>query len=86
MKYAEDLGFKSVVVRTPDTDIFFILLHHANDREITIYVDIVMGKKEDWLTFPSSLSILEGNGAVLFLDFMYLPVKTVPVLLKGKEK
>ena len=40
IKYVEDQGFKSVVVRTPDTDIFFILLFHAHDPEITIYVDI----------------------------------------------
>ena len=47
IKYAEDQGFKSVVVRTLDTDVFFILLFHAHDLEITIYVDIGTEKSGD---------------------------------------
>ena len=45
IKHAEDQGFKSAVVRTPDTDVFFILLFQVHDLEITIYVDIRTGKK-----------------------------------------
>ena len=44
-KYAKDQGFKSVLVGTPDTDVFFILLFHAHDLEINSYVDIGTGKK-----------------------------------------
>ena len=40
IKYAEDQDFKS------DTDIFFILLFHAHDLEITVYMDIGTGKKQ----------------------------------------
>ena len=39
MKYAASKGFKSAVVRTPDTDISFILLHHAASNDIEIYLD-----------------------------------------------
>lgn len=32
------------MVRTPDTDIFFILLHHAQSIPLSIYLDIGTGK------------------------------------------
>ena len=37
--YAAQLGHKVAVVRTPDTDIFFILLHHAQSVPLTIFGD-----------------------------------------------
>ena len=49
MRYAEDEGFKSVIVRTPDTDIFFILLHHAHNVQVNIYIDIGVGKKRKFV-------------------------------------
>ena len=45
IQFAAQKGFQSVVVRTPDTDIFFILLHHSHNVSTTIYVDIGTGKK-----------------------------------------
>ena len=44
LKYAVQLGYKSAVVRTPDSDIFFILLHHAPSMPLTIYLDTGTGK------------------------------------------
>ena len=44
LHYVEKLGFKSAVVRSPDSDIFFILLLHAHEISITIYFDTGMGK------------------------------------------
>ena len=41
---AVKLGFKSAVVRTPDTDIFFILLHHTDTINLIIYLDTGMGR------------------------------------------
>ena len=38
------LGYKSAVVRTPDTDIFVILLYHAHAITLTIYLDTGSGK------------------------------------------
>ena len=43
VKYAA-LGFLSVVVRSPDSDIFCILLHHALSIPINIYMDVGTGK------------------------------------------
>ena len=45
LKFAGQMGYKSVVVRTPDTDILVILLHHAHALQITIYLDTGMGKQ-----------------------------------------
>ena len=39
LQYAESSGFKDAVVRSPDSDIFFILLHYASSFKITIYLD-----------------------------------------------
>ena len=44
LKYAISLGYKSAVVRTPDSDIFFILLFHANSINLIIYLDTGTGK------------------------------------------
>ena len=44
LKYAVTLGYKSAVVRTPDIDIFFILLHHAYSINLEIYLDTGAGK------------------------------------------
>ena len=43
--YAKLLVFESVVVRSPDIDVFFILLYHSNYIDITIYLDTGTGKK-----------------------------------------
>ena len=44
LHYATRLGYKSAVVRTPDTDIFMILLHHARSITLTVYLDTGTGK------------------------------------------
>ena len=38
------LGHTSSVIRTPDTDIFFILMHHDDSIKLTIYLDSGVGK------------------------------------------
>ena len=45
VNYAKTLGFKDVVVRSPDTDVFFILLYHACTIDIGIFLDTGSGKK-----------------------------------------
>ena len=39
LKYTAQKGFKSAVVRVPDTNIFFILLHHSSSIGIEIILD-----------------------------------------------
>ena len=87
IKYAEDQGFKSVVVRTPDTDVFFILLFHAHGLEITIYVDIGTGKMRRLVNVSELASTLGKEGCTTLLGFlgsMSLLETTVQVHLKEK--
>ena len=44
LHYAKKFGLKSAVVCSPDSDVFFILLHHAHMTELTIFLDTGMGK------------------------------------------
>ena len=44
LRYAVKLGYKSAVVRTPDSDILFILLHFAHAISLTIFLDVGTGK------------------------------------------
>lgn len=44
IKHAIDLGFKYTVVRSPDSDAFFILLAFASSLAIIIYLDTGTGK------------------------------------------
>ena len=45
LKYAAQKGFRSSVVRTPDTDIFFILLADAASIRIVIFLHTCSGKQ-----------------------------------------
>ena len=45
LKYAAQLGYDSVVVRTTDSGIFFILLHHASNIDAEVYFDTGSGKQ-----------------------------------------
>ena len=45
LKYAAKKGFKSTVVRNPDANIFFILLHHAASIGIEIFLDTCSRKQ-----------------------------------------
>ena len=40
LHYAVKLGYTSAVVRSPDTDLFFLLLHHASNVKLNVYGDI----------------------------------------------
>ena len=44
LHHAVALGYKNAVVRTPDTDIFLILLFHAHAINLSIYLDTGSGK------------------------------------------
>ena len=81
IKYAEDQGFKSVVVRTLDTDVFFILLFHAHDLEITIYKHIGTGKLVSELA-----SALGKEWCTTLLGFYVFNGEDCTSAFKGKGK
>lgn len=55
------LGFKSAVYRTPDTDIFFILLHHTDTINFVIY--LVTGTGSHCQLVKPSASTGRGHGS-----------------------
>ena len=38
------VGFQAAIVRMPDSDIFFSLLHNLPDISMTVYLDVRVGK------------------------------------------
>lgn len=86
IKHAENQGFKSVVVRTPDTDIFFILLVHGHDLEIAVYVDIGTGKKRTLINVSELASSLGKEWSKTLLGFYVFTGEDCTSAFKGKGK
>ena len=86
LNYAAKLGYKSAVVRTPDTDIFFILLHFASSIPLTVYLDTGTGKHRKLLNVTE---IAESKGPEFCTTLMGLYVFTgedATSAFKGKGK
>ena len=47
LKYAETFCYNSAVVRTPVSDIFFLLLCHSHSTKIRIFLDTGTRKQND---------------------------------------
>jgi hypothetical protein len=61
LRYAQEvLGYTSAVVRSPDSDVFFILLHHCCHLKITVYLDNGKGKERKTIDM-TALSKQLGN-------------------------
>ena len=86
LNYAVKLGYKSAVVRTPDSEIFFIFLHYAHSFPLTIYLDTGSGKHRQ-IVNVSELS--ESKGAdycTTMLDLYVFTGEDVTSAFKGKGK
>ena len=86
LHHAATMGFKSAVVRSPDTDIFFILLHHSHKINITIYKDIGTGKNRrltDVTKFGESLGM---EYCSTLLGFYVFTGEDCTSAFKGKGK
>ena len=44
LRHAEKLGHESAIVRTPDSDLFFLLLYHSHHISLRIFLDVGVGK------------------------------------------
>ena len=71
LKYAVKLGYKSAVVRTPDGDILFILLHFAHVISPTIFLDVSTGKHCQ-IVNVSELSELKGADYCIMVLGLYV--------------
>ena len=86
LQYAAKLGYKSAVVRTPDTDIFLILLHHAQSIALTIYLDTGTGKHRQ---IVNVIEIAEMKGAdycTMILGLYVFTGEDVTSAFKGNGK
>ena len=85
LQLAVQMGYKSAVIRTPDTDIFVIQLHHAHALQITIDLDTGMGKHRRLINVSE---LAERRGAEYCTTILGLYVFTgedATSAFKGKE-
>ena len=86
VKHAASLGFRSVLARTQNSDIFFILLHHAENLSTGHFCVLEVAKIEDLSTCPTWLKQRILITAQLLLAYVCLPEKMLLALLKAWEK
>lgn len=86
LQQAVKWGYKSSVVRTPDTDIMMILLYHASRINITIYLDHGTGMHR-WLINVSELAEFLGpEYCSTLLGFYVFSGEDCTSAFKGKGK
>lgn len=86
LHHAVKLGFKSAVVRTPDTDIFFILLHHADTINLVIYLDTGTGRHRQLVNVTELATSLGQPYCSTLLGYYVFSGEDCTSALKGKGK
>ena len=86
LNHAVALGFKSAVVRTPDTDIFFILLHHSHSINLTIFLDTGMGKHRQLVNVTELGESLGRDYCSTLLGYYVFSGEDCTSAFKGKGK
>ena len=84
LKYAAKLGYKLAVVRTPDTDMFFIQLHHAQSIALTVFLDIGTGKHLQLVNVSKAAESLEVNYCNMLLGLYAFTGEDATSAFKGK--
>ena len=86
LNHAVTLGFKSAVVKSPDTDIFFILLHHAHNINLTVYMDTGTGKHQKLINLTEFGKPLGKDYCSALLGFHVFSGEDCTSAFKGKGK
>ena len=86
LHYAEQLGFKSAVICTPDSDIFFILLLHAHELNLTVYLDTRTGKHRQLINISELATGLGKDWCSTLLGFYVFSGEDCTSAFKGKGK
>ena len=86
LHHAAALGYKNAVVRTPDTDIFMILLFHAHDIKLTVYLDTGSGKHRQLLNLSELAESLGEDYCTTLLGFYVFSGEDCTSAFKGKGK
>ena len=85
MHHAQKLGYESALVRTPDTDIFMILLHHVASINLVIYIDIGT-KKREIINITELAGNLGADYCTTLLGLYIFTGEDVTSAFKGKGK
>ena len=86
LHHAVSLGYKSAVVRTPDTDIFVILLFHAHAIALTVYLDTGSGKHRQLINISDLAASLGEDYCSTFLGFYVFSGEDCTSAFRGKGK
>ena len=86
LEYAVKQGFKTAVVRSPDTDIFFILLYYAHKINLTVYLDTGFGKHRKLINVSAIASSFGNEYCDALLGFYVYTGEDCTSAFKGKGK
>ena len=86
LHHAATKGYKEAVVRTPDTDIFFILLAHAHEIELTVYLDTGTGKGWQLVNVSEIADSLGSDYCQTLLGLYVFTGEDCTSAFKGKRK
>ena len=86
LHHAVALGYKNAVVRTPDTDIFVILLCHAHAINLSIYLDTGAGKHRRLLNVSELAKLLGEEYCATLLGFYVFSGEDCTSAFEGKGK
>jgi hypothetical protein len=84
LKYAATLRVAGV--RTPDTDIFMILLHYAHSIALTIYLETGMGKHRQIMNVSELAESKGTDYCTTILGLYVFTGEDVAIAFKGKGK
>ena len=80
------IGYKSAVVRTPDTDIFVILLYHSYKIKLTIYLDTGSEKHRQLVNVSELAESLGEEYCATLLGYYVFSGEDCTSAFKGKGK
>ena len=86
LQYAPSSGFKDVVVRTPDTDIFVILLHYASSINLHIHLDTGTGKNRRLIDITQLARSLGNDQATTIMGLYMFTGDDCNSAFRGKGK
>ena len=86
LQHAEKEGYQSAVVRSPDSDIFFILLYYAHQLQITVFFDTGTGKHRRLLNITETAQHLGKQYTDALLGIYCFTGEDCTSSFKGKGK
>ena len=86
LHHAAALGYNNAVVRTPDTDIFMILLYHDHASKLTEYLDTGLGKHRQLINLSDLAVTLGEIYCATFLGMYIFSGEDCTSVFKGNGK